>query len=240
MMNEDTIIVGRTLNASGVAIEGTGVLLKKNSPTAKLLLAQDTVIIANPVTREYGASVWVKNETGQFVPKGLGIIPPQSIGPPKHIHPTYDETFTVLEGRFSFLLNKRAIIIGEGETIVVKRGMAHTFSPADPGKVCSFLLEANPPGRLSEVIRTIWGLALDGKTNSKGQPKEFWQGIAIGSELRDDTIFASPPPLLQRILFKLLGPAANKKGYRGIYDKYSADSFWISRIEQLSAHMSAT
>jgi mannose-6-phosphate isomerase-like protein (cupin superfamily) len=232
-MSEDTIFIGRKLNEQGKPVEGTGVALDKDSPTAKLLLAQNTVIIANPVTKEYGAAVKVKNEHGQIITKGLGIIPPNSVGPPEHIHPTYDETFTVVEGKFEFLLNKKSIIMSEGETVVVKRGTAHTFKPADK-KVCSFLLEANPQGKLNEVIRTIWGLALDGKTNSKGQPNEFWQGIAIGNELKDDTLFVSPPPFVQRFMFKLFGQTALKKGFKGIYDKYSEDNFWTSRIEQLT------
>ena len=230
-MNE-TITIGRTINAQGLPVEGSGVSLDLNSPTAKLLLAQDVVIISNPVTKEYGASIQVMNERGESIEKGLGIIPPHSIGPPMHIHPNYDETFTVVEGAFEFILNKKPIIIKEGETITVKRGITHTFKSAEENKVCSFLLEANPEGKLNEVIRTIWGLAHDGKTNSKGQPKEFLQGIAIGNELKDDTLFVSPPPFIQRFMFKLLGKTATKKGFKGIYDKYTDDSFWTSKVEQ--------
>jgi quercetin dioxygenase-like cupin family protein len=233
-MNTTTLLIGRCFTADRLPIEGSGVLLERNSPTARLLLAQrDTVIIANPITREYGAAVWLKNKEGEAVLKGLGIIPPASVGPPPHIHPNYDETFTVLEGCFDFLLNGKTVRIAEGETMVVKKGTAHTFKPAANNRVCSFLLEANPPGKLNEVIRTIWGLALDGKTNSKGQPSNFFQGIAIGHELADDTLFVSPPPFIQRALFKLLGKTATKKGYKGIYDTYSADDFWRKRVEQL-------
>lgn len=234
-MNTTNILIGRSFTADGLPIEGSGVLLERNSPTARLLLAQqDTVIIANPVTKEYGAAVLVKNKHGKEVLQGLGIIPPASVGPPPHIHPSYDETFTVLEGSFDFLLNGKTLRIGEGETIVVKKGTAHTFKPAATDSVCSFLLEADPPGKLNEVIRTIWGLALDGKTNAKGQPKDFWQGIAIGHELADDTLFVSPPPFVQKLLFKWFGKTATKRGYKGIYDTYTADDFWKKRVEQLA------
>lgn len=229
----ETILIGRSLDASGEPIEGTGVVLNRQSPTAQLLLARNVVVISNPVTNEYGAKIQVENEKGEFVEKGLGIVPPNSIGPPVHIHPTYDETFTVVEGSFEFILNKKPVIISKGEKVVVKRGMAHTFKPADESKICSFLLEANPEGKLNDVIRTIWGLAHDGKSNSKGQPNEFWQGIAIGSELKDDTLFVSPPPFVQRFMFKIFGRTASKKGYKGIYDKYTDDHFWNERVEQI-------
>jgi quercetin dioxygenase-like cupin family protein len=233
-MKNESILIGRTLNPDGKPVEGTGILLDINSPTAKLLLAQQTVIISNPVTKEYGAQVLVPNEWGETVIKGLGIIPPQSIGPPEHIHPNYEETFTVVEGSFVFLLNRKPHVIKQGEKMVVKRGITHTFKPADKEKMCSFLLEANPPGKLNEVIRTIWGLALEGKTDSKGKPKGILQGIAIGNELKDDTLIASPPLFVQRFMFMLFGKKAARKGFRGIYDKYTSDSFWKGRVEQIN------
>jgi quercetin dioxygenase-like cupin family protein len=236
MSNEtitETITIGQMLGYNATPIPGTGVVLNKYSPTAQLLLAQQTVLISNPVTQEYGAKVKVRNDKGELVFKGLGIIPPGCIGPPEHIHPTYDESFTVLEGSFDFLMNKKSRTIYEGETLIVKRGTPHTFKPADMTRINSMLVEANPPGKLQEVIRTIWGLAHDGKTNDKGQPKEFWQGIAIGYELQDDTLFVSPPPFVQRLMFTMFGKTALRKGYKGIYDKYVADSFWLERVQQM-------
>lgn len=233
-MSNETITIGQTLDHNTAIIPGTGVVLNKYSPTAQVLLAQETVIISNPVTQEYGAKVQILNDRGEATFKGLGIIPPGCIGPPEHIHPSYDETFTVLEGSFDFLMNKKSRKIYEGETLIVKRGTPHTFKPADTTRVNSFLVEANPPGKLQEVIRTLWGLAHDGKTNNKGQPNEFWQGIAIGHELQDDTLFVSPPPFVQRLMFTVFGTTASNKGYKGIYDKYVADSFWLNRVQQIS------
>ncbi len=231
-MKKNTLFIGRTLNAQGKPVPGTGIELPLNSKITQLLHSQKTVIISNPVTKEYGAMISLKNENGISINKGLGIIPPDSIGPPKHIHPEYDEIFTVVEGTFLFTINNNTRIVSEGEKIIVARGTAHTFKPAE-NKICAFLLEANPPGKLNEVIRTIWGLAHDGKTNTRGQPREFLQGIAIGCELEHDTLFVSPPPFIQKTFFKLFRKLAFRKGFRGIYEKYSDDKFWISRVEQV-------
>lgn len=232
-MKRETIRIGQMKNDLGQPVPDSGVELYKDSPTARLLLAQPTIIITNVITKEYGARVHVTDKDGQIVIKGLGIIPPGCIGPPEHIHPTYDETFTVVEGSFEFLMNKKIHIAREGDTIVVPRGTAHTFRPADRERVCSFILEADPPGKLEEVVRTIFGLALEGKTNAKGQPNDFWQTIAIGSELKEDTLFVSPPPAIQKLLFNLFGKTARRKGYQGIYERYSDDEFWIKRVCQL-------
>nr|WP_294936521.1 cupin domain-containing protein [uncultured Flavobacterium sp.] len=226
--------VGQTLDKNGNPVAGTGVVLKKNSPTAKLLFAQKTVLISNPITKEYGAEMQFRNDNGEVQIKGLGIIPPGCIGPPEHIHPSYDETFTVVEGSFDFLMNKKTKRVNEGETVIVPKGIPHTFKPADNSKVCSFLVTSDPPGKLQEVIRTVWALAHEGKTNSKGQPNEFWQGIAIGYELQDDTLFSAPPPFVQKIMFRLFGKTAVKKGYKGIYDEYVNDEYWMNKVNQIA------
>jgi quercetin dioxygenase-like cupin family protein len=229
----DQLEIGRTIDKNGIPVNGTGVWLNKHSATAKLLLSQPTIVISNPVTREFGARVQVQNSNGTLTTKGLGIIPPGCIGPPKHIHPNYLEEFTVVEGSFYFYLGNKKQMINSGEVVVVPPGMAHTFQPANTSQVNSFLVEAKPAGKLEEVIRTVWALAHEGKTNKKGQPNEFWQRIAIGYELNDDTLFVSPPPFVQKLMFRLFGKLAIKKGYKGIYDKYSADEYWMRRVEQI-------
>ncbi|MGX7666379.1 cupin domain-containing protein [Flavobacterium pedocola] len=228
--------IGQTLDKTGNPLPGTGVTLDKNSPTAKLLLSQQTVIISNPITKEYGAELKIKKDNGEVEIKGLGIIPPGCLGPPEHIHPGYNETFTVVEGSFDFLMNKKTIRVSEGETVIVPKSTSHTFKPADSSKVCSFLVSSDPPGKLQEVIRTVWALAHEGKTDHKGQPNEFWQGIAIGYELKDDTLFASPPPFIQKIMFKLFGKTALKKGYKGINDVYVTDDYWIKKVNQITVN----
>jgi mannose-6-phosphate isomerase-like protein (cupin superfamily) len=225
-----TITIGQTLDGKGQPIPGTGVTLAADSPTAQLLRAHpNAVMISNPITREYGAALHSTGTDGVPVAKGLGIIPPGSLGPPEHIHPAYEEIFEVVEGQFTFWLSKKPRVVSAGDTITVPPGVAHTFRPVGD-QVAAFLLEARPAGQLNEVIRTIFGLAHDGQLDKKGRPG-FWQGIAIGNELRNDTLFTSPSPAIQRLLFKLLGKTAAKKGYQAVYPRYVDDAFWRSRVQ---------
>ena len=227
-----TITIGRTLDKKGTPTEGTGVELNTDGATIKLLNAQKKIVLfSNPVTGEYAATVHVTDAQGVTTEKGLGILPPTASGPPMHIHPSYEEEFEVVEGSALFILDKKEVIMHAGDKIVVDKGVAHTFKPYGDS-ILSVLVEARPAGKLNEVVHTIFGLAHEGKLDKKGQPN-FWQGIAFGSELSDDTVFTSPPPAIQRIVFKLFAKTALKKGYKALYPEYMEDEFWIKRVEQM-------
>lgn len=228
---QTSFIIGRTLDVNGQPINGTGLTLEKDGPTCRLLFSQKNIVLfTNPITREFGAVVKI-NENGKVATKGLGIVPPGAAGPPSHVHPSYEEAFEVLEGRFVFVMNKKEMKVESGDKIVVPPGVAHTFRPYGD-TVASFLVEARPAGRLNEVVHTIFGLAHDNKLDKKGRPN-FWQGIAIGSELSNDTYFTNPPVGIQRILFRLFGKAAATRGYKAIYPEYMEDDFWKKRVEQI-------
>lgn len=54
------------------------------------------------------------------------LLPHQS-GTPVHIHPTADETYTVLQGKLEVMLNGKWTLLNQGETFTVPKGAAHTF-----------------------------------------------------------------------------------------------------------------
>ena len=81
-------------------------------------------------------------------------------------------------------------------------------------------MQVLPGDRFVEVIRTLFGLAIDGRTNAKGMPSPL-QLIAIAAEYDDVVIFRRPPRLVQRLLFGALAPLAHARGYRGVYPRYS-------------------
>ncbi len=226
------ITIGRTLDNLGKPIQGTGITLDSNSVSAKLLLSQkNMVLFTNPITNELGAAVELKNTDGSISHKGFAIMPPNASGPPEHIHPAYEEYFEVVEGEVLFSLNGKKIIMQAGEKVIVQKNVKHTFKPTGKNSI-SVLVEAKPIGKLNEVVHNIFGLAHDGKLDKKGQPK-FWQGIAFGNELQDDTLFTSPPIPVQKFMFKLLGNYAKKLGYSALYEEYMDDGFWKRRVEQI-------
>ncbi len=79
--------------------------------------------------------------------------PPRFAGPPLHVHPGFDETFLVLEGRLRMTLRDEPFELAAGGTLYVSGGVPHTFSnPHD--ERARFLLICTPGG-MEDYFRGI-------------------------------------------------------------------------------------
>jgi hypothetical protein len=137
----------------------------------------------------------------------------------EHLHPAIHERFEVLSGRLGVKLDGKRSAIGPGEAVDVPAGRWHDWWQEGPDKAV-VRIEITPGDRFIEMIRTIFGLALDGKTNTKGMPRPL-QLVAIGREFDDVLIFRQPPRAVQRAVFGALAPLARARGYRGSYPRYT-------------------
>jgi quercetin dioxygenase-like cupin family protein len=137
----------------------------------------------------------------------------------EHRHPAITERFEVLEGRLGVSLDGRRSSLGAGGAVEVAPGRWHDWWQEGPGKAI-VRVEVTPGDRFIEVIRTLFGLAVDGRTNAKGMPGPL-QMVAIAAEFDDVVTFKRPPRLVQRALFGSLAPLARARGYRGIYPRYA-------------------
>lgn len=63
--------------------------------------------------------------------------PPNTPGPPPHVHQKYTEFFLVTEGEVEFLLNGEKIILKAGSSVDIPPGSAHTYrnSSDQPSKM---------------------------------------------------------------------------------------------------------
>lgn len=137
---------------------------------------------------------------------------------PRHLHPTIREQITVLSGRVGVFMNGESFIASLGETINIPPGTVHDWWNAGIYEA-RVRVDIQPAARFEEFVRNAFGLAQDGKTNSKGMPT-LLQLALLAREFGDVIQFTRPSRSVQRIVFTALAPFARLFGYSGTYPQY--------------------
>jgi len=112
-----------------------------------------------------------------------------------HVHPTVDERFLVLSGEVGFLLGDRKRTLGAGEGASVRAGVVHDWWQVGDAEA-QVIVEVIPGVRFAEMVGSMFGLARDGKINSKGLPDPL-QLAVMGHEYGDVIRFTKPPAIVQ-------------------------------------------
>jgi len=227
-VSAETVTFGRTL-VDGVPVD-EGLTLPVDSPTMALLASATGPLLSNPQLGEYGIALVTAEETEGASLRALAITPPGAQGPPEHVHPNYAERFEIIEGSFVVEVDGTPQLLESGDHATVEAGRRHTFRN-ESDDYASVVVEARPAGRLTDVVQSMFGLAHEGKLTADGNPP-FWQVMVMADELRDDTVFTSPPPVVQRLLSAVCAPIGRRLGYRAAYPAYNDPAFWTERVEQ--------
>jgi mannose-6-phosphate isomerase-like protein (cupin superfamily) len=145
----------------------------------------------------------------------------------EHYHPFIAEKFTVLSGRLDARIAGRTLSLGPGESASAPAGVVHDWwnsSKTEPAEVIVEIERA--PGaehfdadRFELLIGMLFGLANDGKVDSKGRPSPL-HGALIAQEFADTVVFTHPPQAVQKAAIGLLAPIARMLGYRAIIPAY--------------------
>jgi quercetin dioxygenase-like cupin family protein len=192
-------------------------------------------VFDNPVTGEFGyVRVGTDETNGELIVSDLRLRPGGgAIGP--HIHPQADERFTAVTGKLGYLLGDQKLILEAGESMDIPRGTVHDFWNAgeDEARV---VVEIRPGARMELMIRTMFALAMEGKTNDKGMPG-LLQMALISREFDDVLQVMNPPLAVQRVLFALLTPLARLLGYQAIYPHHQSIKLGTTEVEPLPAGM---
>ncbi len=179
--------------------------------------AGDTV--ENPVTGErIVVRVGTEDSGGELLAID-GYVRPGGAVVGEHVHPAIEETFEVVSGRVGFRIDGRESVAQPGERLHVPAGTAHDWWNAGEEEA-RVSVEIRPGERFEEMALNLFGLAQDGKTNSKGMPNPL-QAAIFAREFGDVLHFTKPPLVVQRLLFGALGAIARALGYRGSYPKYT-------------------
>jgi mannose-6-phosphate isomerase-like protein (cupin superfamily) len=164
--------------------------------------------IYNPVQRDRVTFLKTAAETGgeltllemEVAPGGGNVL---------HIHATYSERFTVIEGALGVQIGKRQKMLRPGETEIVPAGTVHRWfnSSTQPARI---YVELRPGhAGFEQALRIGYGLATDGQTNAAGIPKNLLH-LAVLTQMSDIKLVG--PMAVMSPLFGLLARIARRRG----------------------------
>jgi quercetin dioxygenase-like cupin family protein len=90
--------------------------------------------------------------------------------------------------------------------------------------------EIDAPGRLRSVLPTLGGLAHD----TDRDPDDPLQRAVIADRLADHTVFTAAEGGLVGAATELLAPVGRAAGYQAAYGEYLTPAFWRAHVEQPS------
>ena len=132
-----------------------------------MIRAGDSIV--NPVTGEKLVFELTSHDTGGEYTLFDTFVEPGGSVAAAHVHPFQSELFTVIEGRLGVKRGREQLELGPGETAYIDAGVAHKFWNAGD-ETLRFRAEVRPALQFESLIETMFALAADGKTNTKGMP----------------------------------------------------------------------
>ncbi|HET6443755.1 MAG TPA: cupin domain-containing protein [candidate division Zixibacteria bacterium] len=188
-------------------------------------------IFENPVTGESGyVRVGTEETNGELIVSDLRVRPGGAVLG-AHIHRDADERFTVLTGKIGYMLGGQNGILQAGDSADLPRGIPHDWWNAGDEEA-RVIVEIRPGTRMELMILTMFCLAREGKTNSKGMPN-LLQMALISQEFEDVFQPLNPPVWVQRIVFGILAPIARLLGYKAIYPHHQDVKLGTTEVEPL-------
>lgn len=137
---------------------------------------------------------------------------------PDHLHALQDETFEVLDGELTILLENKIHVLHAGDSIKLPVNHPHNHYNTGTEPVV-FIHRVSPALDFEFLVENLVGLSSDGKRpNGKGN---LLQELVTLRYIDSKSFLAHIPIGVQKFLMNTLGPLGRALGYRAIYKKYS-------------------
>jgi len=138
----------------------------------------------------------------------------------RHMHPTQRERVEVVSGTVRFRIRSRERNLASGQALVVNPGEAHEVHNQS-GANAVLVIEVRPPALKTERgLEIIFGLAIEGKSNQYGRPKNVLQRGIIAYEYMNEVALPGIPLVVQRTMVAPLAALGRLLGYRPSYSRY--------------------
>jgi quercetin dioxygenase-like cupin family protein len=121
---------------------------------------------------------------------------------PAHFHPQQEERWSVVEGQARFRLGEDVRVIGpsDGEILVAPNVVHGVWSSSD--REAHLRCYVTPPLRLAQFLEEAAAAGTQGLFTQDGRPRGLrgarWAAGFL-KRYRDETVFASPPQIVQRL-----------------------------------------
>lgn len=191
-------------------------------------------MVENPVTGERGVVRVAPMGPGTPLVADLYARPGAAVVG-EHTHPHATETFTVLRGTLGVRINGQESQAGPGTRVSVPPATPHDWWNVGE-ETAWVIIEVDPGDKFEKMIRNLFFLAADGRTDSSGRPS-LLQAALLAREFDDTIRFTSPPRVVQRALFAALAPISRLRGLRGSYPEYETRrSGTVETLEDIGSH----
>ncbi|MFJ9344297.1 cupin domain-containing protein [Streptomyces sp. NPDC101733] len=153
-----------------------------------------------------------------------------------HTHPFSEEIFTLVRGSLRVHLGGRDVILDQvGQTLTVPAGTVHRWFGNTEEETSFAVVElVNRADRFEQLIlRQLFGLAQDGKTDAEGRPSLLQHAVTM-REFSDVLRFTDRPWPVQRLVNGALAPLARLLGYQACNPDYlERRPLEVARLEEL-------
>jgi quercetin dioxygenase-like cupin family protein len=178
--------------------------------------------IENPVSGE--RITWretAASSAGEVLAFDLELRPGAAVSA-EHRHLQQEERFAVTAGTIGLSIAAAESRLEPGEEAVVPPGTAHHWWN-DGDDLAVVRVELRPALETEVFFETLFGLARDGKTNSKGIPGLLQIAVAYADLGDSCSRLVRPPVFVQRLVLTPLAPLGRLLGRRASYPAYSPD-----------------
>jgi quercetin dioxygenase-like cupin family protein len=164
-------------------------------------------VIENPLTGQRLIFLVTSADSDGELFAAEGIFPPGGFAGVAHIHPHQDEHFEVLAGHAVFDIDGARHVLGANDTIDALRGTKHTFANAGEDEM-RVRFEFRPAlASTDRFYELYFAFAQQGRVNSKAMP-DLLDIATVWPVTSKHAVLATPPPVIQHALFRVLAPIA--------------------------------
>jgi quercetin dioxygenase-like cupin family protein len=170
-------------------------------------------MIENPITKERIAFRVTGAETqGRYCEADL-FVGPGGYAAAEHVHPIQEERFEIQTGQLRLRVHGTERILRAGDSAAVPAGTPHVWSNGGEDEL-HVVLRFSPALNTEAFFESYFGLASQGRTNSKGMVTNPLQLAVLMAEFSQFIALTKPPRWVQRLAIVALAPVARRLGYR--------------------------